>query len=280
MQKTWMRLTLFLSLFTFSPADITISHSPFPPPQPERKYDHTLSVVTYNIRGCRDDEGLADPAKIVQALKSLEADIIALQEVDNRLPRSQFVNQVAMIADSLRMNYAYAPSLDLLVGTYGNAVLSKYPILQAESLFLPATWEPRTLLDVTLDWNGSPLHVYATHLGAKKSEHKEQIESLRIYLQEKSDKTGILLGDFNMPSHDPLMGSLRRLYSDPLHERNHKLTTFTGSPVPKEIDRILLSRDLVYLHAQAPSIGPSDHYPVQMEIRKQFVDEKKALTLR
>jgi endonuclease/exonuclease/phosphatase family metal-dependent hydrolase len=119
----------------------------FLPPQPESKYDHTLSVVTYNIRGCRDDEGWADPAKIVQA---------------------------------------------------------------------SATWEPRTLLDVTLDWNGSPLHV----------------------------------------------------------------TTFTGSRVPKEIDRILLSRDLVFLHAQAPSIGPSDHYPVQMEIRKQFVDEKKALTLR
>jgi len=262
------RITLFLTLFLFSPTAPIIYNVHSVPAAPLSKDERPLKIVTYNIRGCRDDEGIADPLHIAETLQTLNADVIALQEVDYRLPRSQFVDQIAAIADSLQMNYVYAPSLSLVVGTYGNALLSKLPILHAETIALPASWEPRSLLDVTLDWNDKPLHVYVTHLGVKESEHREQIESLLASLQENTHQSSVLLGDFNMQPDHPLLDSLRSLYQDPVYDQQLEFVTLKGKHRGRQIDRIFLSPDLAFLDAAAPSIGQSDHYPVWMRIQK------------
>ncbi|GED69042.1 endonuclease [Brevibacillus reuszeri] len=269
MRKFWLPLVLLLLFIHFSQGTTLVHNFASSTPAVTSYYVDRLQVVTYNIRGCRDDQGHADPEKVVDALRPLSADVIALQEVDNTLPRSSFVNQVAVIARSLNMNYAFAPSIDFLFGTYGNAVLSKYPILHAASTPLPATREPRSLLDVTLDWYGSPLHVYATHLGVKASEHPEQIKSLYSYLQKKSSETGVLLGDFNMYADNSLLDSVRSLLQDPLYEKHIVLGTLKSKQSRKEIDHIFLSHDLQFLQATAPRIGPSDHYPVLMEIARR-----------
>lgn len=262
------QITLMLTLFLFSPTDPIMYNAHLVSSHPQSKDERALKIVTYNIRGCRDDEGIADPTKIADTLRILNADVIALQEVDFRLPRSQFVDQIATIADSLQMNYAYAPSLSLVIGTYGNALLSKLPILEVKSIALPASWEPRSLLEVTLDWNGEPLHVYVTHLGVKESEHKEQIESLLATLHEKPYQSSVLLGDFNMQPDHPLLHSLRALYQDPVYDQQDDFVTLKGVHRGRQIDRIFLSPDLHFLEAAAPSIGHSDHYPVWMHIQK------------
>ncbi|WP_183185202.1 endonuclease/exonuclease/phosphatase family protein [Brevibacillus invocatus] len=264
----WMRrLTLCLTPLVFSPTDVTIYHAVPSSVYSQSKDDSAMTIVTYNIRGCRDDDGIADPSLVASVLAELNADVIALQEVDYRLPRSRFVDQVASIAGSLEMNYVYAPSLSLVIGTYGNALLSRHPILHAEVLSLPGSWEPRSLLDVTLDWNGTPLHVYVTHLGVHKSEHPEQIAFLHSHLQENSENTGILLGDFNILPNDPLLDSLRTVYDDPLHRQEQRLITLKGKHSFKEVDRILLSPNLLFVEAAAPAIGPSDHFPLWMKIK-------------
>lgn len=262
------QITLMLTLFLFSPTDPIMYNAHLVSSHPQSKDERVLKIVTYNIRGCRDDEGIADPTKIADTLRILNADVIALQEVDFRLPRSQFVDQIATIADSLQMNYAYAPSLSLVIGTYGNALLSKLPILEVKSIALPASWEPRSLLEVTLDWNGEPLHVYVTHLGVKESEHKEQIESLLATLHEKPYQSSVLLGDFNMQPDHPLLHSLRALYQDPVYDQQDDFVTLKGVHRGRQIDRIFLSPDLHFLEAAAPSIGHSDHNPVWMQIQK------------
>ncbi|MED4781304.1 endonuclease/exonuclease/phosphatase family protein [Brevibacillus choshinensis] len=278
MRKKWLPITLCLTLFTFPTGGAIIRNIAPSSESLSSNYEHPLSVVTYNIRGCRTDSGNADPEIIIAALHSLHADVIALQEVDNNLPRSQFVNQVEAIAKGLKMNYAYGPSIDFVIGTYGNAVLSKYPIQHAELKKLPADWEPRSMLDVTMDWNGEPLHVLVSHLGVKKSEHKKQTESLHAYLQEKSYKYSILLGDFNMLPTDPLLDTLRGVYRDPSHEQKHALRTLKHTRTPKEIDRIFLSPELVFIDASAPAIGPSDHFPVQMRLKKLGFASKEAIS--
>ncbi|KQL45505.1 hypothetical protein AN963_10550 [Brevibacillus choshinensis] len=278
MRKKWLPLTLCLTLFTFPTGGAIIRNIAPSSESLSSNYEHPLSVVTYNIRGCRTDSGNADPEFVIAALHSLHADVIALQEVDNNLPRSQFVNQVEAIAKGLEMNYAYGPSIDFVIGTYGNAVLSKYPIQHAELKKLPADWEPRSMLDVTIDWNGEPLHVLVSHLGVKKSEHRDQIESLHAYLQEKSYKYSILLGDFNMLPTDPLLDTLRGVYRDPAHEQKHALRTLKHTRTPKEIDRIFLSPELAFIDASAPAIGPSDHFPVQMRLKKLVFPSKEAIS--
>lgn len=128
MRKKWLPLTLCLTLLAFPTGGAIVRNLVPSSLSASSHYDRPLSVVTYNIRGCRTDSGTADPELVIAALRTLDADIIALQEVDSSLPRSQFVNQVETIAAGLKMNYAYGPSIDFVIGTYGNAVLSKFPI--------------------------------------------------------------------------------------------------------------------------------------------------------
>ncbi|MED1795980.1 endonuclease/exonuclease/phosphatase family protein [Brevibacillus nitrificans] len=276
MAKKWLSLTLCLAFFAFPSGGTLVHNLPASAAPTMSDYEHTLSVVTYNIRGCRTDDGTTDPALIISALEPLHADLIALQEVDVRLPRSGFVNQLATIAAGLNMNYAYGPSIDFVIGQYGNALLSKYPIQQADMVALPSRWEPRSLLDVTVNWDGEPLHVLVTHLGVKKSEHSEQTESLLAYLHEQSYKTSLLLGDFNMLPGDPSLEALRTFYKDPLYEENLGLRTLKHPVVPREIDRILHSQDLTYMDAAAPAVGPSDHYPVQMHLTRSSLLTQEA----
>ncbi|USG67205.1 endonuclease/exonuclease/phosphatase family protein [Brevibacillus ruminantium] len=264
MKRAWICLTILIVLFSLSPSGIEVSNrygnagSLF-----HRNNDQLLRIVTYNIRGCRNDAGFADPAAVASELASLQADVITLQEVDNGLPRSRFQNQVERIAQILGMNYAYGPSLHLLVGTYGNAVLSVFPIQSADLLPLPSGLESRSVLKVTLNINGSPFDVYTTHLGLGAAERGRQSLFLSAYLRKNSGNPAVLAGDFNASSHDKIFKDIRTLFHDPLYEQKLELITLPGKTGKgRGIDHILLSPRLLFQTAEAPRIGHSDHYPV------------------
>lgn len=238
--------------------------------------DPVMRIVTYNIRGCRDEAGHADPAAVAAELAGLQADIIALQEVDNGLPRSGFQHQVKRIAGMLGMNYAYGPSLNLIVGSYGNAVLSTYPIQSARMVMLPSELEPRSVLKVTLKRNGLPFDVYTTHFGLHHEERVKQSEFLAKQLREDSGTHAILAGDFNTTPDDLILDGLRTLFRDPLHERGQRLITLSGKTGGgKEIDRILLSPRLILIDAAAPRVGKSDHYPVVLTVEVPPLDRTR-----
>ncbi len=234
-----------------------------PPP----KDGNELTLVTYNIRGCRDDDGKADPLAIADELKMTGADIIALQEVDNGLPRSDFADQAKMIAEKLEMNYVFAPAINFFVGTYGNALLSRHPILSSTSVDLPYHLEPRSLLEVEVEVAGRPLRVFTTHLGLKKSERIKQFQFLHDYLKEYTGEPAIFMGDFNTRAEDPLFTPVRTLLQDPLFKRKQRLTTISGEKTYGMIDHILLSHHLDYVYAYAPAYGRSDHFPVSMQVQ-------------
>jgi endonuclease/exonuclease/phosphatase family metal-dependent hydrolase len=227
----------------------------------------TLTVVTYNIRGGRDDYGNADALAIADELRKLGADIIALQEVDNGLPRSGFVDQAQTIAAALHMNYVFAPAINFLVGTYGNAVVSRYPIVSSSSAALPYHLEPRALMEVELIVDGQAVRVFNTHLGLKHSERTEQFAFLYDYLRDHTGATAIFLGDFNTRSEDPLLTPLRTLFQDPLFKRKKRLLTINGKETHGMIDHIFHSPDLQFVDAYAPTTGRSDHYPVIVQLK-------------
>lgn len=278
MSRKWLRYPAFLTILvvlyllqerleiatTFSLASPALS-------SPSAK----LTIVTYNIRGCRDDQGEADYQMIAEEITKLGADIIALQEVDNRLPRSNFINQAKEIARRLHMNYVYAPAINFLIGTYGNAIMSRYPIVSFQAVQLPFSVEPRELLDVTLAVDGYPLHIYSTHLGLKKSERIEQFHFLYDYLQEKTGTSAIFLGDFNTKSADSLLTPVRTLFQDPLFKNKHNLVTINGKTTYGMIDHIFLSPDLTFVNAYSPLIGRSDHYPIILEL--ELPEQRKSV---
>ncbi|MGE5703783.1 MAG: endonuclease/exonuclease/phosphatase family protein [Clostridia bacterium] len=227
-----------------------------------------LTVITYNIRGSRDDHGIANPLAIADELKKLNGDIIALQEVDNGLPRSQFMNQAKMIADRLEMNYAYAPSVQYMVGNYGHAILSKYPIRSAQTIALPSGQEQRTLLNAVIDVNGQPLRMFETHLGLAQTERKSQMASIQQLIDASLERKELFLlaGDFNASANDPLFKQLDAELQAPFVREAQQLGSLRTCDKPELIDQIFLSPGLSFKSGFSSDFDRSDHYPIGAQI--------------
>lgn len=267
MKKIMMLALLLLFFFSLNPKLSESSDVIFFSPYTVHSDSNTLSVATYNIRGCRNDEGIADVHAIATELSELEPDIIALQEVDEGLPRSGFVDQAKELSRLLKMNYVYSPTINYVVGAYGNAVLSKYPIVSAQSYMLPSGKEPRGALRVTVDFSGTPVTLYTTHFGLQQSERELQAETVyRLIEKAQHENTTILLGDFNADQADPLLAPFRTLLIDPLTQSNIKLVTIEGDS-QKQIDHIFISGNLALSYAKTTTNSRSDHTPVFFRLR-------------
>ena len=247
-----------------------------------------LRVATYNIHHGAGVDNVLDPRRIAAVLR--DVDIALLNEVDVNWARSGFADQAYEIAAAAGFaHYAFGPSLAVPQagrGTayYGNAILSRYPILRAERHPLPTPpgREPRTALAVEVEIDGTPLTLIATHLGLNRAERQAQTAALAELV--RSIKTPLILaGDLNAHPDAPEVQRLTALLAD-----THALAfdgpglTFPSPEPTARIDYILLSQDLVphLLAHHVPHSQASDHLPVIVEIAWDAFRAAKAIPPR
>jgi len=136
----------------------------------------TLTVATWNIHGAIGCDGRYAPARIVDVLGEIDADVVALQEVASAQVHSDFLAGLEhetgyhVVAGLLRQRHG---------SDFGNAVLSRFPVRSVERLDLAIDdYEPRGALDVCLDIGlPFPMRVVATHLGLRPGERREQVRA-------------------------------------------------------------------------------------------------------
>ena len=197
----------------------------------------SIKVVTWNIKfgggridfffdcyGDRvlmtKDEVISNMNGIIAKIKSLNPDIIYLEEADIQSKRSAFVDQVQMILDNTDLNYGvyasqwqadYVPSDGVGKVNSGNAILSKYELKNAERIPLSLIEEDpgyvqyfylrRNLLKTDITINGKDIVLFGTHTSAYSNDGTK-LKQLKT-IKEEVDKTNaagktfILGGDFN-----------------------------------------------------------------------------------
>lgn len=167
-----------------------------PPSTPALDLDPwPLTIATYNIHGAVGRDGKFAPERIAGVLGEMQADIIALQEVP--LGGSQTPNVLAELAKATGYVAAEGPASVRPEKRYGNAVLSRYPILSLRSIDLSfGSREPRGAVDADVDCHGHMLRVVATHLGLRPAERRDQIRRL-LRAFDTEEMPVILLGDIN-----------------------------------------------------------------------------------
>lgn len=252
-----------------------------------------MRLATFNIlhgRTLDDDEVV--PERLAAAVRELDPDILALQEVDRDQPRSHLadltaVAAAAMGAKSQRFVAALSgtPGVTWEAATgreapgtaaYGLALLSRYPVRAWQVLRLPRIpfrfpfWlrephrmvmvkeEPRTAVVATLDTPHGVLSVANTHLSFVNGWNRHQLRRIRTHLAALDDPV-VIMGDLNLPA--PLSGLLpgyRPLASAP---------TFPLVDPDRQIDHIMLRGDLpraTVVHN--PQLALSDHRALVVEI--------------
>lgn len=156
----------------------------------------SLRLATWNIHMAIGRDGRRDLDRTAEVIRSLKPDVIGLQEVDNRV--SGHESDLDILSDLTKLAHISGPTMLRTNGDYGNALLTKLPVLDVERHELSVEKrEPRGLLVAHLDWRGERLQVAVTHLGLHPGERRTQVRKLIACLSATDRTPLILMGDFN-----------------------------------------------------------------------------------
>jgi len=221
-----------------------------------------ILLLSFNIRHGVDHNGKENLNSIIEEIKNSRAHIIALQEVDYRMPRSKFKNQAREIAAALGFHYVYGETINVLGIKYGNAIISVYPIIEHQNIRLySSSLEKRAILKAKIDIDGEIYHVLNTHLGLKTDERYRQMEEINSIVEALKGNV-ILMGDFNEQVYIPDGNFISDKLVDTavVKQKEHLNTYAFYSDLPNaRIDRIYVSSHIeVVDHFVMPS-RTSDH---------------------
>lgn len=156
-------------------------------------------VVTYNIRHGRGMDDRVDIERTAEVLRRLDADVIALQEVDEGVERSGRVDQAARLGELLGMHHTFGSFMDYQGGRYGMAMLSRCAMTNVRSMPITEGREPRSALAVEFaQRDGSTLTVVGVHFDWT-GDDTFRFAQAREVADHLDGLTGpwILLGDLN-----------------------------------------------------------------------------------
>lgn len=166
-----------------------------------------IRVLSYNIHRAIGLDRRFAPERIVEILKGHDADIVLLQEVDEGAPRTRELELAKELAEAAGYpHYVMGHNVSLRKGWYGNATLSRFPILRERNIDLTIGNKKRrgcqhTTIDVRNSKNKSyPLEVFNIHLGLSARERQKQagvLVSSKEYKDLDLDTACLIGGDFN-----------------------------------------------------------------------------------
>ncbi|NIT59502.1 MAG: hypothetical protein GWN00_25780 [Aliifodinibius sp.] len=232
-----------------------------------------LKIISYNIHSGigRDRQYRLD--RTIEVIVREKPDIVALQEVDNNLSRSNYENQSLLIGEALDMHYHHCVNYYVENGEYGITTLSRFPILnkQRHDLSYRKRLQPRGTLRTDLQLSESlTLHVFNVHLGLRVRERHYQRKKLlseTILLDDALQDPVIVLGDFNDRPISVVHPQFRKYFHDVSKSFSGKHPpTFSRGPVRFRLDYIYISDRLKSIEAYVVETSltrvTSDHLPM------------------
>ncbi len=224
-----------------------------------------LRIMTYNLHLGIDPRGRLDLERIAATIEAEDPDVVALQEVSRGWVINGSADVLAWLSRRLGMHYVFAGTADPL---WGNAVLSRRPLLRIKALPLP-TEElliRRGLLTARIGLGAtSPLEVIVTHHHHKRDGGAvRELQSRAILDLWQGARRTAILGDFNARPGEPEIEMMRDAgFRDVLDLAGVEpgYTNPATRPVQR-IDYIWISPDLTASEVAIPPDPASDHLPV------------------
>lgn len=229
----------------------------------------TISVASYNVHKCVGTDGVFDPGRVVDVVLELDADIIALQEADQRFGTRKGLLDLK----ALQERGGYRSVLDegsrkLSHGWHGNVILYRAgEVAGVTKMKLPG-FEPRGAVLVDFNFSDMPIRIIGAHLGLLASSRARQAEAILGAAHPVDDRAVILLGDTN----EWRVGgrSALRPFDPHLADVDMAIASFPSRFPLWPLDRVLTNKHVTVYEMFAVetrlSRVASDHLPVKAVI--------------
>jgi len=228
--------------------------------------------MTYNIRHGVGMDRVLDLERTARVIRSGHPDLVILNEVDHGTARSFGVGQADSLGRLLGMTAVFGRSIDYDGGQYGNALLSRFPILDFNiiDLSVDRLLEGRSLLVSRIAFETDTLVLMGTHLGLELEERRIQIDGIMGAIPK--GQPVILAGDLNLEPDSELYASLTDKFTDGVASLTSKPEpTFPADKPLRRIDYIFVNKAIDPLAANQfshPELHEaSDHRPQVLTFR-------------
>jgi len=234
---------------------VSVMASPVPetPQQPS-----SLRVLTYNLQQGYDETGRRAYLEQLAVIRSFNPDIVGLQETDTARFSGGNGDLVRTIAQGLNMYAYYGPKT--VAGTFGIALLSRYPLENPKTFYMYSTGEQTAAILAEIVANGIRYNVVVTHLG----NGGPMIQQEQVLAAMDGKENVIAMGDFNFRPDTDQYALTRQTYESAWELAGPAFTP--GLDTADLIDHVFVSPDVDVSSAEYILSPVSDHPGLVVDI--------------
>jgi len=170
----------------------------------------SLVVMTYNIQQANDQTGEKSYQRQLALIQQVDPDVLALQESDSARISLNNNDYVRYFASKLRYFTYYGPTT--VSGTYGTAILSKFPLQNPRSVFSYSDQDEVGTAEVEIEIDGQHFTIYNVHPDGSDSAMNAFAETLLA--RSKDQGNVIALGDYNLRENEIPYQMIAQVYTN------------------------------------------------------------------
>ncbi len=226
----------------------------------------SLTVMTYNIQQGVDIDGNKNYDNQLAVIKAVNPDIIGLQECDTARMTHGSSDVVRYFANQLNYYSFYGPRT--VTGTYGAAILSRFPIIDAKTFFTYSDVDEVGTTEVQIKVGATTFNVYVSHPAGSDEVHLAHMQAL---MDRISGKTNVIsMGDFNAENDTIYYGMSIAVLQDTWVNAASRGVDGTSFDLSERTDHIFVSLSFTVLETRYINVPESDHPALWTEIQFLF----------
>lgn len=231
-----------------------------------------LKIMTYNIYSGKNLAKELNVEFAASVIRGVQPAFVTLNEVRCRTADVGPIDQSNEIGRLTGYYPVFGKAIDVLGGDYGNAILTRLPLLEHEVIHIPdpetraytGHYEHRVILRCVLDAGEKKLTVLCTHFGLNSDEQQLAVKAV-LDIAAKESNPVLLMGDLNLTPDAPELKPLYEVFEDTC-ALDPSILTFP-SDVPKiKIDYIFYTKPVKAESVVCLDTQNSDHRPLIAEI--------------